>query len=194
MAIDDGAQFHERFGSTFKAIREDAGGSFDFFPSYTWQILFLPIFGAVGFFMFGFLWHELDAKSSRILLVTAIALQVLAVGMDFVEGLDDDHRWNLYTVIANRYDLEPWTEARFGETAFDTAPPFFKIDRGSHRDGGNGDLMVLVFEAPEPRGRRSQSAFRPGGRQLDGPLHTGPRQVQTQIDRAGIVCKRACRP
>ncbi len=126
MAIDDGAQFHERFGSTFKAITEDAGGSFDFFPSYTWQILFLPIFGAVGFFMFGFLWHEIDAKSSRILLVTAIALQVLAVGMDFVEGLDDDHRWNLYTVIANRYDLEPWTEARFGETAFDTLRHFSK--------------------------------------------------------------------
>ena len=29
MAVDDGAQLHERLGSTVKAMREGAGGSFD---------------------------------------------------------------------------------------------------------------------------------------------------------------------
>ena len=31
MAIDDGAQIHERLGSTFKALREASGASLDFF-------------------------------------------------------------------------------------------------------------------------------------------------------------------
>ena len=55
MAVDDGAQLHERLGSTFKAMREDVGSSLDFFPSYPWQILFLPIFGTLGLFMLWFL-------------------------------------------------------------------------------------------------------------------------------------------
>ena len=56
----------------------------------------------------------------------AISLQIFAVGMDFVEGLDEDHRWNLYTIISERYDLEPWTEARFGETGYETLRHFSK--------------------------------------------------------------------
>jgi hypothetical protein len=126
MAVDDGAQLHERLGSTFKAMRRDAGSSLDFFPSYTWQLLFLPAFGVLGLFLLGFLWRVLGDRLSRVLLVTALSLQVFAVGMDFVEGLDDDHRWNLYTIISDRYDLEPWTEARLGETAFDTLRHFSK--------------------------------------------------------------------
>lgn len=127
MAIDDGAQLHERFGSTFKeALWNATGATLNFFPSYAWQILFLPFFGALGLFMFGFLWYELGSRSSRLLLMTAVFLQVVAVAMDFVEGLEAEHRWNLYTIIANRYDLEPWTQARFGETAFDALRHFSK--------------------------------------------------------------------
>jgi len=62
--------------------------------------------------------------SSKVLLLTAISLQVFSVGMDFVEGLDPDHRWNLYTAISDRYHLEPWTQARFGETAYDALRHF----------------------------------------------------------------------
>ena len=126
MAVDDGAQLHERLGSTFKAMREDAGSSLDFFPSYPWQILFLPIFGTLGLFMLWFLRNEFETRSSRVLLMFTISLQIFAVGMDFVEGLDEDHRWNLYTIISERYDLEPWTEARFGETGYDTLRHFSK--------------------------------------------------------------------
>ena len=126
MAVDDGAQFHERFGSAFKAMREDAGGSFDFFPSYTWQILFLPFLAAAGLFMLGFLWHELSSKSSRILLLTAVSFQVLAVSLDFVEGLDPEHRWNLYTIISERYDVDMWAAERFGETSYDALRHFSK--------------------------------------------------------------------
>ena len=124
MAIDDGAQLHERLGSTFAAMRENAGSSLDFFPSYTWQLIFLPLFGALGLFMLVFLWRQLESTSSRVLLLTAISFQIFAVGMDFVEGLDPDHRWNLYAAISDRYDLEPWTQARFGETAYDALEHF----------------------------------------------------------------------
>ena len=41
-------------------------------------------------------------------------------------GLDEDHRWNLYTIISERHDLEPWTEERFGETAYETLLHFSK--------------------------------------------------------------------
>ena len=124
MAIDDGAQLHERLGSTVAAMTKDAGSSLDFFPSYAWQLIFLPLFGALGLFMLVFLWRQLETTSSRVLLLTAISFQIFAVGMDFVEGLDPEHRWNLYTAISDRYDLEPWTQARFGETAYDALRHF----------------------------------------------------------------------
>ncbi len=146
MAVDDGVQLHERIGSTFKEVLWNATGvTLGFFPSYVWQILFLPLFGALGLFMLGFLWYELDSRSSRVLLMTAIFLQVVAVGMDFVEGLEAEHRWNLYTIIANRYDLEPWTQARFGETAFDALRHFSKSFEETIEMAGMSILWFLFL-------------------------------------------------
>ena len=48
------------------------------------------------------------------------------MSLDFIEGLDADHRWNLYTIVSEHYALEPWTEERFDETAFDTLRHFSK--------------------------------------------------------------------
>jgi len=124
MAIDDGAQLHERVGTTIDAMRENAGASASFFPSYTWQLVFLPVFGALGLFMLVFLWRELESPWSRALLLTAISFQAAAVGLDFVEGLEPDHPWNLYATISDRFDLDAWTEERFGESAYDTLVHF----------------------------------------------------------------------
>jgi hypothetical protein len=124
MAVDDGAQLHERLGSTVDAMRDDAGASPNFFPSYTWQFILLPFLGALGLFMLVFLWRELGSPTARVLLLTAIAFQVFAVGLDFLEGLEPDHPWNLYGAISDRYDLEPWTESRFGESSYDTLDHF----------------------------------------------------------------------
>ena len=101
MAIDDGAEVHERLGTTLNETT-----SLDFFPSYAWQVLFLPIFGALGLFTLVFLWRELKARAPRILLIAAISCMVLAVGLDFIEGLDYDHPWNLYTIISDHYDID----------------------------------------------------------------------------------------
>ncbi len=123
MAIDDGAEIHERMGTAFKTIANSASGDGDsgsvlkqYFPSYTWQILFLPLFGSVGIFLLIFLWSEIGGNGSRALIIAAISCFVFAVGIDFVEGLDDDHAWNLHTVIKNKYTLGNYTVRHFSKS------------------------------------------------------------------------------
>lgn len=126
MAVDDGAQIHERLGSALQASVESAKGSLDFFPSYTWQLVFVPVFGALGAFTFVFLWTQLRDARSRLILFGALSLMALAVGLDFIEGLDDDHPWNLYTTLIEHFDIDPWARARFGHSDFDTLVHFAK--------------------------------------------------------------------
>ena len=112
MAVDDGSSLHERLGSAFDASTRDAPDEswgpamLGIFPSYTWQILFVPLFGALGLFTLVFLWRELDEQRAKIFVAVALACFVLAVGLDFVEGLDPAHRWNLYTQLSDRLELD----------------------------------------------------------------------------------------
>jgi hypothetical protein len=123
LAIDDGAQIHERVGT---AVKRMAGSSLDFFPSYTWHLVFLPIFAAFGVFGFVFLWIELRATYARTLLIVAFSCLALAVLLDFVEGLDRYHRWNVYGWLAEDRDLHAWALQRFGRSAYDTFRHFGK--------------------------------------------------------------------
>lgn len=126
MAVDDGAQVHERLGSVFKAVMRDDGDRVDYYPSYTWQFVLGPAFVALGIFTFAFLWSELRLRRLRILLLLSMSCWAIAVGLDFIEGLDEDHPWNLYTMIADRYHPDGWAEDRFDETAYDTIRHFSK--------------------------------------------------------------------
>ena len=125
MAVDDGAQLHERLGTAMEDWRE-ASGAHDLSPSYEWQVLFLPVFGLLGLFLLGFLWRELATRSSRTILVASLACIAVAVGLDFVEGLASEHPWNLYTKAADSFDLDPWTMERFGEPGYETLRHFSK--------------------------------------------------------------------
>jgi hypothetical protein len=136
MAIDDGAEIHERLGTAFKTISQDAvaAGRFgrlarlpDVFPSYSWQLLLLPVFAALGTFTLAFLWWEVRAPKLRALVVIAISIFALSVGLDFIEGLDETHRWNLYTHIANRFNLELFTERQFRVEPFTALRHFSKV-------------------------------------------------------------------
>jgi len=120
MAIDDGAQLHERLGSAIGDLNEESSPLLAYFPSYTWQVLFLPFFGALGLFMLVILWRELHARSSRLILVTAIGCLVLTVTLDFFEGLDPDHALNLHTYVSDNDDLDAWTRVRFRRSPHDT--------------------------------------------------------------------------
>jgi len=88
MCIDDGAAVHERLGTAF----EDSAG-IGGFPSYAWQYLLLPFFGLMGVFTLCFLWREMPRASDRLRLCAAIGCFVVAVGMDFVEGLENGYAW-----------------------------------------------------------------------------------------------------
>ncbi len=136
MAADDGAAVHERIGSAFKDIQEAAaegqeattlgGRMLEFFPSYPWQVVFLPVFGAMGLFILVFLWRELGDRLGRGLLVVALSCLALAIGLDFVEGLESDHPLNLYTVIANTFDLDNFTQQRFDRPPYTALRHFSK--------------------------------------------------------------------
>lgn len=115
MSMDDGSEFHERVGSTVKAMvlgdqAQNGSRAIGIFPSYTWQLVFLPIFGAFGLFLLWFLNRELDRTTDKLLVVTAIGLLVLAVVADFFEGLDNDqHPLNLYIRLQYHWGVtENW--------------------------------------------------------------------------------------
>lgn len=76
----------------------------------------------LGLFTLAFLWFELgfglSAAYSRRSVVAAIFCLVVAVGLDFIEGLDRDHVWNLSAWIADSYDLESFTRLRFDHSPY----------------------------------------------------------------------------
>ncbi len=127
MAADDGAEIHERLGSTFlhvvQAAPSDEGPPslgtriLELFPSYPWQALLLPFFVVMGLFLLLFLWRKLDPPSSRIVVVAALGLFVAAVGLDFIEGLEESHPWNLHTWIEARFHVrDPYTVRHFAKS------------------------------------------------------------------------------
>ncbi len=154
MAVDDGAKLHERFGSTIRRVLQGEGGegnstniggkAFDIFPSYSWQITFLPVFIALGCFTLWFLWTELNQKRLRFVVVAALSCFVTAVFMDFVEGLEPEHPLNFYTRIDQRLDLDHWSIIRFRSSGYDMLRHFSKAIEESIEMFGNS-LMWFVF-------------------------------------------------
>lgn len=88
MCVDDGALVHERVGTAFDNSTGTGG-----YPSYAWQYVLLPVFALLGGVVLLFLWREMPRAADRFRVAAAIACFVLAVAMDFVEGLDDGYGW-----------------------------------------------------------------------------------------------------
>lgn len=101
LAMNDGAEFHERMGSAFKKFHEDeveyqepaalGAKALKFFPSYSWQVVFMPFFGTMGLFIIFFLWKEFNDRKSRVMVGLGLGLLVMGLLFDFVEGLEDFH-------------------------------------------------------------------------------------------------------
>ena len=107
MAIDDGTQLHERVGSWVKAMVLGEGAesrAIGIFPSYTWQLVFLPIFGSLGVFMLWFLNRELTTTTDKVIVVMAVGLLVVAVIADFFEGIEKGHPLDLYSWLRQALD------------------------------------------------------------------------------------------
>ena len=125
MAVDDGAQLHERLGTLSSALQTGGGPSLlNLFPSYSWQVLFVPGFGLFGVILAVFLWYELNDRAAMWLVLSALTCFTIAVGLDFVEGLNQGHPWNLYTWIVERVDLADFTTTRFRQPPYDTLEHF----------------------------------------------------------------------
>ncbi len=144
MAIDDGAKFHERMGTALGTLREKGGGSIPF-PSYNWQFFFLPFFATMGLFTMGFGWFRMKDRLSRILIVVAILMLVIAVGIDFVEGLNEHHPWNLYRGISDRYDLHDYCMERFEQSGYKTVQHFFKSAEELFFEAGANSVLWFLF-------------------------------------------------
>ena len=121
MALDDGAMLHERVGTSVKYLLHgedvDRGTPIaGFFPSYAWQLVFLPVFGAFGLFVLWFLNKELQTTREKLMVVAAIGLLVLAVVADFFEGLEFEHPLNLHSWIEITWDLTEYQVEHFSKS------------------------------------------------------------------------------
>lgn len=94
LGIDDAIKFHERVGSSFKLFlggMDRASGEAalrTFFPSYTWQVVFMPFFSLMGLFILWFLKSRLNPYKLFRYVILALSCYSIAVLLDFFEGLD----------------------------------------------------------------------------------------------------------
>jgi hypothetical protein len=121
MAVDDGAQLHERLGSAYSSA---GGAGSAWFPSFTWQVILVPALGTALVFASLFLWKELRSRRALVLIGAALVMFAAAVALDFFEGLAPGHPWNPYRALVERYDLSGFTRARFRQSPFATVLHF----------------------------------------------------------------------
>ena len=98
MGVDDATTLHERVGTLFSELVTGPDGGpdpgflgrlDDVFPSYSWQLVLGPFAAAAGLFVIVFLTRQLPTLRLKILMLTAFGLFAVAVGIDFVEGMDN---------------------------------------------------------------------------------------------------------
>jgi len=91
MGFDDAVEFHERFSSAFKywgSQLSDAGYAFMAnFPTFFWQLLFLPIFGGMALLILYMVWKDFERPILRVLFLGTLVCFVSAVGLDVIEGM-----------------------------------------------------------------------------------------------------------
>ncbi len=159
MAVDDGAKVHERLGSSLGDLFESPTGAtwlsrvMHAFPSYNWQLFVLPLFLIVGVWMFFFLWRELPERRDRVLLLTAMACLAVAVGLDFVEGLDEEHSWNLHAALDRGLGWSEFTERRFDKSGYAAVVHFSKSVEEFLEMLANTLLWVVFLRQIAARGR-----------------------------------------
>ena len=98
MGLADATKLHERLGTIFSVLVTGPkdqpnpgllGQLYDVFSSYTWQLIFGPSVAAAGLFVVIFLMRQLPALYLNLLVCSALGLFAIAMGMDFVEGMEN---------------------------------------------------------------------------------------------------------
>ena len=86
------------------------------FPSYDWQLVFLPFFGGVGLCMLIFPRREFCGMGLTVLFVTALALYGFALGLDFIEDMEKEHPLNIHESIRTACDTRMYTVRHFSKS------------------------------------------------------------------------------
>lgn len=115
IALDDAMELHERVGGAVRRWASTSPGWIAHFPTYYWQLVFGPFFGALALFIVCFTWRRLGPAGLRRWLVTALSCFVVAVGLDLIEGVDGAHdtcaAWLGTSVYAVSHPLKVLEEA-----------------------------------------------------------------------------------
>jgi hypothetical protein len=152
MAVDDGTKLHERVGSALGDLFEKGSTTDSTWisrvveanPSYNWQLFLMPVFLVAGVAMLLFLWREVTDRRDRALLLLALACFAVAIGLDFVEGLDEDDPRNPYVRLDSWLELDVWAGPRFDKSGFAAVVHFSKSLEEFLEMFGN-TLMWVVF-------------------------------------------------
>ena len=123
LAIDDGAKIHERLGTALK-FAVNSGDSadrnwLDLYPSYAWQVIFVPILAASGVVALVFLWKEMSAAIERAGIVAALTCLSVAIALDFVEGVADGYSW-----LVGNFDIHIVTVKHFAKAVEESIEMF----------------------------------------------------------------------
>lgn len=94
LSMDDGSRLHERVGGVVQDALLGTEHWFDIaalqtFPSYVWQIVYVPTLALCFVLFFIYVGKKIYQKSQINQLYIAASLLVLAVVLDFIEGLDE---------------------------------------------------------------------------------------------------------
>jgi len=118
VAMDDSAEIHERVGLAIKqAFAQDAAAQPAWvrwvlrFDNFGWQMFLMPLFGAMGLFMFVFVFRELRAHRLLPYFLAGLGMWVVAVALDFVDGIRDaeGRPGGVYATMARGMDVQRYT-------------------------------------------------------------------------------------
>ena len=115
LAIDDAVALHERVGSTIRDMQ--AGAVYDRlqrlvsgYVSYPWQAIFGPFVLLALLALLVFLWHEVREPKGRLALLASLAMVVVALQLDFFEGIEGCH-----AAVAAQLGLRTYTVRHFSK-------------------------------------------------------------------------------
>ena len=115
MSIDDTSQFHERVATVWakhaKATNAPSVGLINSFESYYWQLLFLPVFAAIGLAMLYVIKTEFKVKQAQWFFIAGLSCFVLAVALDYIDGVDSYYEALIAKYGFNFQSLEHFSRA-----------------------------------------------------------------------------------
>jgi len=116
MSVDDTSQFHERVATVWaghaKTIENStASNLINNFESYYWQLLFLPLFSAIGLTMLYVIKTEFKVKQAQLFFIAGLSCFVFAVTLDYVDGVDSYYEYVIEKTAVNFQALEHFSRA-----------------------------------------------------------------------------------